>query len=50
MMPLADDTIGLSFVTRPQLNLIDDVIARSERLKVLKDVSGNSIGATLLNS
>ncbi|QDH47075.1 hypothetical protein PQC07_gp191 [Aeromonas phage D3] len=45
MMPLADDTIGLSFVTRPQLNLIDDVIARSERLKVLKDVSGNSIGA-----
>lgn len=35
MMPLADDTIGLSFVTRPQLNLADDNIKRSERLKVL---------------
>lgn len=44
MMPLADDTIGLSFVTRPQLNLSDDVVARAPRLKALKDVSANSIG------
>lgn len=45
MMPLADDTIGFSFVTRPQLNLSDDVIGRTDRLRALKDVSDNSIGA-----
>lgn len=32
MMPLADNTIGLSLVTRPQLNLTDDNISRSEKL------------------
>lgn len=45
MMPLADDTIGFSFVSRPQLNLSDDVIRRTDRLRALKDVSDNSIGA-----
>ncbi|UQT02834.1 putative virion structural protein [Serratia phage vB_SmaM-Yubaba] len=32
MMPLADNTIGLALVTRPQLNLTDDNISRSEKL------------------
>lgn len=32
MMPMADNTIGLSFVTRPQLNLTDENIMRSEKL------------------
>lgn len=32
MMPMADNTIGLALVTRPQLNLTDDNISRSEKL------------------
>lgn len=32
MMPLADDTIGLMLITRPQLDLSDDNISKSEKL------------------
>ncbi|QDB70265.1 hypothetical protein CF8_0097 [Aeromonas phage CF8] len=45
MMPLSDNTIGLSFVTRPQLNLTDDNISRSEKLCSLLGCSQYSIGA-----
>lgn len=45
MMPMADNTIGLSLVTRPQLNLTDDNISRSEKLVSLYGVGPNSIGA-----
>jgi hypothetical protein len=45
MMPLSNNTIGLMFITRPQLNLTDDNIKRSERLISLYGVSPNSIGA-----
>ena len=45
MMPLSDNTIGLAFVTRPQLNLTDDNVSRSEKLCSLMGVSQYSIGA-----
>lgn len=45
MMPLSDNTIGLPFVTRPQLNLTDDNISRSEKLVSLYGAGQNSIGA-----
>ncbi|KAB3419236.1 hypothetical protein F9Z84_06940 [Escherichia coli] len=45
MMPLADNTIGLGLVTRPQLNLTDDNISRSEKLVSLYGVGPNSVGA-----
>lgn len=45
MMPLADNTIGLALITRPQLNLTDDNIQRSEKLVSLYGVGQNSIGA-----
>lgn len=45
MMPLSDNTIGLPFVTRPQLNLTDDNISRSEKLVSLYGVGQNSMGA-----
>src|ERR1044072_5795171 len=41
MMPLADNTIGLALVTRPQLNLTDDNITRSEKLVSLYGVGPN---------
>lgn len=47
MMPLSDNTIGLAFVTRPQLNLTDDAIRRSERLVNLYGVSPNSAGGII---
>lgn len=43
MMPLSDNTIGLSFVTRPQLNLTDDNLSRSDRLKHLIGAGPDSI-------
>lgn len=45
MMPMADNTIGLSLVTRPQLNLTDDNISRSEKLASLMGASQYSMGA-----
>lgn len=45
MMPMADNTIGLSLVTRPQLNLSDDNISRSEKLVSLYGASQYSVGA-----
>lgn len=45
MMPLADNTIGLSLVTRPQLNLTDDNISRSEKLVSLFGAGQYSVGA-----
>lgn len=45
MMPMADNTIGLSFVTRPQLNLTDDNITRSEKLVSLYGASQYSVAA-----
>lgn len=45
MMPMANNTIGLSFVTRPQLNLTDDNITRSEKLVSLYGASQYSMGA-----
>jgi hypothetical protein len=45
MMPLSDNTIGLPFFTRPQLNLSDDNISRSEKLVSLYGCGQNSMGA-----
>lgn len=45
MMPLSDNIIGFSFVTRPQLNLTDENILKSERLQSLYGVSQYSMGA-----
>lgn len=45
MMPLSDNTIGLSLVTRPQLDLSDENITRSEKLVSLYGAGQNSIGA-----
>ena len=45
MMPMADNTIGLSLVTRPQLNLTDDNISRSEKLVSLYGAGQYSIAA-----
>lgn len=45
MMPLSDNTIGLAFVTRPQLNLTDDNLERSEKLCSLVGCSQHSIAA-----
>lgn len=42
MMPLSDNTIGLALVTRPQLNLSDDNVSKSEKLVSLYGCTQNS--------